>query len=142
MKKFTSIFAILMVCLICALSFTGCDIGLDGRYKTVEAYLENPTVKSSLEESMGSVPEDIDIEIIGTTNELIYQYTFEETYDAATVELLKSSFEGSVDSLEASMVDIANSLKDCVSANNLCVVVKYLNGDGTVIFEKTFNSTN
>ena len=131
-----------MVCLICALSFTGCDIGLDGRYKTVEAYLENPTVKSSLEESMGSVPEDIDIEIIGTTNELIYQYTFEETYDAATVELLKSSFEGSVDSLEASMVDIANSLKDCVSANNLCVIVKYLNGDGTVIFEKTFNSTN
>lgn len=141
MKKFTSIFAILMVCLICALSFTGCDIGLDGKYKTVEAYLENPAVKAELKESMDTGAEDINIEVIGTENQLIYQYTFEETYDAANVELLKAAFEGQVDSLEPTMVDVADSLKDVVSADNLCVVVKYLNGDGTVIFEKTFNAT-
>ncbi len=141
MKKFTSIFAVLMVCLICALSFTGCDIGLDGRYKTVEAYLETPAVKAELKESMDTGAEDINIEVFGTENQLIYQYTFEETYDAATVELFKAGFESNVSSLESTMVDIADSLVDCVSADNISVVIKYLNGDGTVIFEETFNAT-
>ena len=141
MKKFTSIFAIVMVYLICALSFTGCNIGLDGKYKTVEAYLADPIVKASMKESMDTGAEDMEIDILGTENQLIYQYTFEETYDDATTQILKSSFESQVDSLEPTMVDVADSLKDVVSADNLCVVLKYLNGDGTVIFEHTFNAT-
>lgn len=142
MKKFTSIFAILMVCLICAMSLTACGgMGLDGKYKTVEAYLENPTVKASIKESMDTNAEDMEIEVLGTENQLIYQYQFEETYDDATVQILRSSFESQVDSLEPTMVDVADSLKDVVSAKNLCVVLKYLNGDGTVIFEHTFNAT-
>lgn len=140
MKKFTSVFAIVMVYLICVLSFTGCGMGLDGKYKTVEAYLDNPAVKAELEESMDTGSEDLNIEVKGNENTLIYEYIFDEAYDEATIELLKSSFESNVDSLESTFVDVANSLTDVVSADDLGVTIRYLDANGTVIYEATFKA--
>ena len=80
MKKFTSIFAIAMVCVIFAMSFAGCGMGLDGKYKSVEAYLADPIVKASLKESLGSDTEELAIEVLAEGSNLVYEYTFTETY--------------------------------------------------------------
>lgn len=141
MKKSVSVLAILMVCAICVLSLAGCgDRTLDGRYKSVEAYIADPTVKATIEESIATEADGLEIEVKGTENELIYEYVFDEVYDAATVEIMKSSFESGAASLESTFVDVANSLVDVVAADDIGVIVRYINGDGTVIFEETYKA--
>lgn len=141
MKKFISVLAIAMVCLICVFGLTACgDRALDGRYKTVEAYLADPIVNATLEASMGESTDDLSIEILGDGSNLIYQYTFTDTFDEATLEIMKSSLESGTASMESSMVDIANSLTENVAADNLAVVVRYLDANGTLIYEATFNA--
>lgn len=142
MKKFTSVLAIVMVCMICVLSLAGCgDRTLDGKFKTVEAYLADPTVMDTIKESIDSQAEGLNIEVKGTENTLIYEYVFEEAYDEATIEIMKVAFENNVSSLEATFVDVANSLVDVVAADDLGVTVKYADANGTIIFEKTFKAT-
>ncbi|MBQ8795005.1 MAG: DUF4854 domain-containing protein [Clostridia bacterium] len=142
MKKITSILAIVMACLICVLSLAGCgDRTLDGKYKTVEAYLADPTVKASIADSMDTGSDDLKVDVKGTENTLIYEYVFDEAYDEATIEIMKEGFESGVASLESTFVDVANSLVDVVAADDLGVVIRYIDANGTVIFEKTFKAT-
>lgn len=141
MKKLVSLSAIIMVCVICVLSLAGCgDRTLDGKYKTVEAYLADPIVKATLEESLGSDTDTMAIEVKAEGSNLVYEYAFTETYEADLLDIMKSSLESSTTANEATFKDVANSLKDVVAGDDLGVIVRYLNGDGTVIFEATYKA--
>lgn len=141
MKKFASVLAIVMVCAICVLSLAGCgDKTLDGKYKTVEAYLADPVVKSTIEESLGEDSDTMAIEVKAEGSNLVYEYAFTETYEADLLDVMKSSLESSTAANEATFKDVANSLKDVVAGDDLGVVTRYLNGDGTVIYETTFKA--
>ena len=141
MKKFVSVSAILMVCVICLLSLAGCgDRTLDGKYKTVEAYLADPIVKSTLEESLGSDTDTTAIDVKAEGSNLVYEYVFTETYEADLLDIMKSSLESSTTANEATYKDVANSLKDVIANDDLGVIVRYINGDSTVIFEATYKA--
>lgn len=141
MKKSVSVLAILMVCAICVLSLAGCgDRTLDGRYKSVEAYLADPIVKATLKESLGSDSDTMAIDVIAEGSNLVYEYAFTDTYEADMLDIMKSSLESSTTANEATFKDVAYSLKDVVASDDLGVVVRYLNGDGTVIFEETYKA--
>lgn len=139
MKKLLSVLAIIMVCTICVACLTGCgDRTLDGKYKTLEAYLADPTVQSTLAESMDTGTDSISVDIVAEGSLLVYVFTYNDTYDDATKELVKSSLESSISSLDSTYEDIANSLKDVVASNDLGVVIRYSDASGAVIFEKTY----
>ena len=110
---------------------------VDGKYTSIEAYISDPTIKSALDSAMPT-DDTFTLEIKAEGESLVYEYKYTETYEE--IELMKETLESSASSMESSMVSVANTLKSIVDVENPKVVMRYLNGDGTLISEIEFGA--
>lgn len=108
-----------------------------GKYASVEEFLEDPDVKSQLEEMMSSLDDDMIIDVSGSGNTLIYSFVFFDDVDiASTRAAMKEEMN---DPYFASIFeDIAASLGDAIEVTNPTVIVSYWTWNGTEIYSQEY----
>ncbi len=116
-----------------------------GMFDTVEDYINDPTVKSSLDSMISSMSiEGASLSIEGDEDTLYYIAKFDTQIVGSnaypTLDDAKAVLEPTIEKMESSMVHIANSFKTFVNQDTIKVVVRYLDADGTVIAEGEFLS--
>lgn len=156
MKKLTIIAALAMVACVSAFTFTGCggskttsegskaeesskteESMVDGKYVSIEACLADPAFQAALN---NTDTDEYSVAIKGEDNKLIYEYTYKimiEDVDAQKESIAKIS---ETESVKGAMVNVANGLKSFVHVENPCVVARYINMDGTLIYEATYEA--
>ncbi len=115
----------------------------DGKFVSVEAYLNNPTVKSQLDQTIESCSgQGMELSIEATEDELIYIYKYDEQMvdDTFTLEQAASALETSMQSQESTMQSAANSIGACIDLDSITVKCQYYDADGTLIKEFEFIS--
>lgn len=116
---------------------------LTGTYASIEEYIQSDeahqVIESTQETLEGVAVFDIKAE---DENKLVYEYTYVSAFNDDTVDAMSSSLEdtfsdSSYDSIYSS---VAEYIESVVDIDNAVVVVRYLNGDGTVIFETEYTA--
>lgn len=107
-------------------------------YDTVSEYVQSSIFQGQLASMKESMAEsDMDIDIVGEGNALVYVYT----YPAGTpTEGLAEALESVMQGQEQTFIDVATSIKAIVNEENPVVIVRYVESDGTVIYEQEFEA--
>lgn len=107
------------------------------KYASISEFLEDPAVKSQLETMMSSLGDDMQIDISGKGDALVYTFTFTEEVD---IESTKAAMETEMnaDDFAGTFRDIAASLSDAIEVTNPSVIVTYLAVDGTEIYSQEY----
>lgn len=137
-------FAVLLLSCLC-FSFLGCDF--EESFK--EGFSDKDSVKkySTIQEYIKSqsIPTEQDFENSETTidifaedgNALVYQYTFKKQVDVDKKDfdnVINSTLKG----VSKAYVNVAKELSKNVNVKNPKVVLRYLNADGSKIYQKEF----
>lgn len=133
MKKLLKSLVTIAVIGTMALCVAGCK-----PYKSVEDYVNSDIIQSEVE-STNENSDDIKMEITAEGDALVYQYTYSETItDEEELAFYQETFESELSANESTFVDIADSLYDVADVKDPSVIVRYLNADGSVIYETEF----
>lgn len=109
-----------------------------GIFSSLEDYLDSDMVRNSInsvEESMEDA--GIEVEVKAEGSKLVYEYKYDIKIDANVV---KSSLDKALESSSSTFEYIAKATKAVVDDDNITVVVRYLNSDGSVITEREFKA--
>lgn len=118
----------------------------DGKYATVKAFIEDPTVKADLDKSIESMlggNDTMSVSLDGTEDTLIYLFTFSEEAMATTdEESLKTALSEGLEeeSFVATFEQIAGSVATVVEAESVKVKVVYAKADGTELASKEYTA--
>lgn len=109
----------------------------DGRYTSVDAYLNSELVQKELQQTLDSANGSslFNIKVTAEGNKLIYTYTYK------TLEKMDGMEETLNDGLEDqknTFITIAKVLKEQVAVDSPCVVIRYVDCNNVVIAERTF----
>lgn len=136
MKKLFKALVSIAVVTTMAICATGC-LGKTSLEDYVNSDLIQAEVKTANESSS-----DIKMEIFAEGDALVYEYTYNETVaDEDELELYQQAFETELAKSEAEFVDIADSLYDVTTVKEPSVIVRYLNADGSLIYEQEFEAS-
>lgn len=136
MKKLFKALVSIAVVTTMAICVTGC-LGKTSLEDYVNSDLIQAEVKTANESSS-----DIKMEIFAEGDALVYEYTYNETVaDEDELELYQQAFETELAKSEAGFVDIADSLYDVTTVKEPSVIVRYLNADGSLIYEQEFEAS-
>ena len=107
-----------------------------GKYASVEEFLQDPIIASQLQEMMSDL-DDMQLELSGDGDTLVYTFTFTEDIDAEYVakEMLK---EMNDPEFASTFEDIAGSLSEAIEVTNPSVIVAYRNVDGSLICSQEY----
>lgn len=108
------------------------------KFASVEEFLADPTVKDQLETMMSALGDDMDIEVTGEGDKLIYTFTFNQ--ELGDLDTLRGALETQMndDSFAGTFRNIAGTLSDAIEVTNPSVVVTYLAVDGTEIYSQEY----
>lgn len=79
----------------------------------------------------------ISADIVLRDNSLVYVYKYTNTYPEESLDIMKASFEKSLDSYNSTYTNLLTQLKQ-IDKNAKSVILEYYNGDGTLIYSKEF----
>lgn len=150
MKKYSKL-GVCCLLLICVFTFIGCGVtkktasgntketatmNKDGRYTSVNAYLNSDLVQNQLQQTLKSYENSmLSIDVTAEGDKLIYNYTYKTLEKAdGMAETLNTGLEQQKDTFVA----IAKELKQNVSVDSPSVVIRYLDCNKVVITERTF----
>lgn len=107
-----------------------------GKYASVEEFLQDPLVASQLQAMMSDL-DDMQLELSGDGDTLVYTFIFTEDVDAEYVakEMLK---EMNDPEFASTFEDIAGSLSEAIEVINPSVIVAYRNVDGSLICSQEY----
>lgn len=133
MKKLASIFSLVLVAALLAVSLTACS---GKKYGSMEDYVNSDEVQSQLSATLAEAEaQGMKMEVKGDGNKLIYAYTFAEGIETeGMADALKEALSAQASTFET----IATTLKGAVDVDNPVVVVQYLASDGTEIYSQEF----
>ena len=81
------------------------------------------------------------MDITGEDNKLIYTYTYTTiTVDDDTRETMAESLESGLASQSSQFTSLAASLSDIVDVKDPVVQIKYIDAEGTLIYEAEFTA--
>lgn len=124
--------AIIGTIALCAASCSGKP------YDSLEEYIQSDIIQSEVK-STNESSDDAVMEIKADGDTLIYEYTLNETVtDEEELAFYKETFESTLSQSESTFVAIADSLYDVADVKEPAVSVRYLNSDGSVIYETEF----
>lgn len=129
LKKFLTGSIILSLIMAMAVMLSGC-----GEPETLEEYVNNDSEAKQQIESMSSSGMDIDI----TDNTLTYTYTYDQTFDDATIQLMKPEMESAMSSMSSTFEGVADSLEEGSGIENITVKVIYKDAAGTEIYSSEY----
>lgn len=107
-------------------------------YASVEDYLNTPEVQSEVNSAIEANDSGLNLEVYADGDTLVYDYTFTETFDDDTLDVVKDSLDTALEEKASSFESVVTVLKSNVDVENPKVKVVYRNSDGTVITEKTY----
>lgn len=110
----------------------------DGKYASIQEFLEDPQVSSQLETMMSALGDDMDIDVSADGDRLVYTFKFSEEIE--DLEATKSAMEEQMndDTFASTFKNIAGSLSEAIEVENPSVVVTYLAMDGTEIYSQEY----
>ena len=106
------------------------------KYSTVADFVNSETMQKQLEaqtQSMGDA--NLDISVAGEDNKLIYTFAYRELKSA---EGMAEVLQETQDAESATLVQLANYIKEAVDVENPVVVVRYLDTKGNEIYSAEF----
>lgn len=138
MKKLLKSLVTIAVIGTMAFSVAGCS----GKpFDSVEDYIQSDIIQSEIESANESTDE-LNMEVLADGDTLIYQYTYSETItDEEELDFYRETFETTLAESESTFVAVADSLYDVVDVKEPSVKVRYLNADGSLIYETEFKAS-
>lgn len=110
-----------------------------GKYASISEFLADPDVAGQLESMMSALGDDMQIDITGEGEKLVYTFTFtEELADDLDSIAAAMKEEMADESFAATFEGIAASLSDAIEVTNPSVVVTYKAADGTEIYSQEY----
>lgn len=149
-KLFKPILAAILV-LTLAVSFAACsskdkDDGSDSsdikpnivetepEFDTIDAFLQDETVSKQINSALAE-QKDTQMNVKAEGSKLVYEYTLDE---GQNTEEFKKELENTTKMQEYTFTNIATALSEAIREDNPSVVVRYLDANGSLIFEKEF----
>ena len=71
-------------------------------------------------------------------NQIIYTYTYEQTFDKASLEAIKPEIEKIMSSTDAIYGSMIEKLKEATGLEEVSIKIVYNNGDGNPIYENEY----
>lgn len=121
------------------------NAAVTGKFSDMEAYVNDPTVKASLDQLVDAMQgSGMNMEILGEGDTLTYKYTYSTQVvgDTTSLEDAKSALETAMDAQKTTMQGVADGLAPYVEVSPVKVVAQYYDADGTLIYEAEFVSAN
>lgn len=117
---------------------------VSGKYASIQAFLDDPTVKSQLDgmiESLTAGDDSMDCSVTADGDKLIYTFSFlGQEFSDEEIALLHDALEEGMAQNAGTFENIAGSLGDAIEVTNPVVVVTYATEDGTEIFSQEFTA--
>ena len=135
MKKLASVFSLVLVAALLAMSLTACS---GKKFSSMEDYVNSEEVQSQISATLADAEaQGMNMEVKGDGNKLIYAYTFTDDIETeGMADALKEALTAQASTFET----IATTLKSVVSVDNPVVVVQYLASDGSEIYSQEFSA--
>lgn len=121
------------------------NAAVTGKFSDMEAYVNDPTVKASLDQLVDAMQgSGMNMEILGEGDTLTYKYTYSTQVvgDTTSLEDAKSALETAMDAQKTTMQGVADGLAPYVEVSPVKVRAEYYDADGTLIYEAEFVSAN
>lgn len=121
------------------------NAAVTGTFSDMEAYVNDPTVKASLDQLVDAMQgSGMNMEILGEGDTLTYKYTYSTQVvgDTTSLEDAKSALETAMDSQKTTMQGVADGLAPYVEVSPVKVRAEYYDADGTLIYKAEFVSAN
>lgn len=111
-------------------------------YSSIDEYVSSEEFQSAIESLMSSLEsQGMKMDITGEDNKLIYTYTYTTiTVDDDTRETMVESLESGLASQSSQFTSLAASLSDIVDVKDPVVQIKYIDAEGTLIYEAEFTA--
>lgn len=141
MKKRASRFFAIAMTVVMVLSLTAVLAGC-GEEKTLESYFaDNPEEQKELDEQLASLEQTgMDVKVEIKDNAIIYTLQFEETYDEELAKQLSDAFEDNLGSLGPAFEGIAKTCEEETDIDGITCQIICRNGDGSELYNKTFEA--
>ncbi len=111
-----------------------------GKYKSIEEYIEKEDLKNHVEQ-MNYGNQIFGETVLAEKNSLVYEFKWKEQEDATSIRNTFEKYYGSGTDAEKNQEKQAALLKDTVAVKNPTVTVRCLNKDGSVIYERIYDSS-
>ena len=121
------------------------NAAVTGTFSYMEAYVNDPTVKASLDQLVDAMQgSGLNMEILGEGDTLTYKYTYSTQVvgDTTSLEDAKSALETAMDAQKTTMQGVADGLAPYVEVSPVKVRAEYYDADGTLIYKAEFVSAN
>ena len=116
-------------------------------YSSIKDYTKSPLNQIAIKQLFGESDEEKSVEIVPEENNLVIEYRYREIFDEQSIKstaarhsenLINGKYNTKFNS--KAFVKLANSIKTEVNIEEPNVVVRYYNGDDTLIYELTFSA--
>ncbi len=116
----------------------------NGKYASIQDFLDDPSVKSQLDsmiESLTAGDDSMAVKVEGQDNKLVYTFTFVgEEFSEEEITTMHDALEAGMASQAATFEGIASSLSSAIEVSDPKVVVVYAAEDGTEIYSQEFDA--
>lgn len=112
-------------------------------YSSIKEYVESDEFQNMLKKQMSSDKDaSPSMEVKGEGNKLVfsYQYTKPLIDDTFTLEDARKLFDQAIEQTASTYTNICSKLPLIIDVKDPVVVLKYIDADGTLIWEKEFKS--
>lgn len=116
------------------------DVSTEKKYATLEEFINSDEAADTVEMAQDSLENsgmDFSLEAEGQ-NRLIYKYTFKTQLSDDVVEQAQEKLDGVLDSYQDLYNRSVEQVENVVDVDDLVIVLRYVNADGTTIAEKSY----
>lgn len=111
-------------------------------FASIQEYLEYPNTKKSIETMKSTLSTTLyDFDCYADGDALIYEYKFTKQISDDKLENVKNILDDTFADMDSTLSDLMEELLEYVDIENPIISVKYVNNDGSVITEKSFDKS-
>ncbi len=133
MRKNTTkmrVLGLLLVVIMAMFALVGC-----GGEPTLEDYMnDNPDVMEILQDSVAGSPMTVDVK----ENTIYYVYTYDETYDSASIEIMASYFESAEGDMQTEYENLVSVMEKESGVEGIGLELRYEDAEHTEIYTYNF----
>ena len=111
-------------------------------FASIQNYLEYPNTKKSIETMKSTLSTTLyDFDCYADGDALIYEYKFTKQISDDKLENVKNILDDTFEDMDSTLSALMEELLEYVDIENPIISVKYVNNDGSVITEKSFDKS-
>ncbi|WP_303107413.1 DUF4854 domain-containing protein [uncultured Ruminococcus sp.] len=111
-------------------------------FASIQEYLEYPNAKKSIETMKSTLSTTLyDFDCYADGDALIYKYKFTKQISDDKLENVKNILDDTFEDMDSTLSALMEELLEYVDIENPIISVKYVNNDGSVITEKSFDKS-